>query len=66
MAKIFEPYAKFNIRSFGIDERDVGSSSIMLLQRFNISKLVRLAKPGGTSKNKNYLKSLNVNKITFQ
>lgn len=49
MQKITQPYAKFNILSFGIEERDVGSSSTMLLQRFKISKFVRLAKPGGTS-----------------
>ena len=50
MEKLLKPYAKFNILSFGIEEREVGNSSIILLQRFNISKFVRLAKPGGTSK----------------
>lgn len=40
---------KFKMRSFGIDDKDRGSSSIWLLARFRISKLVRLAKPGGTA-----------------
>lgn len=43
------------MRSFGIDDKDRGSSSIWLLARFRISRLVRLAKPGGTAIKLHYL-----------
>lgn len=58
MQKISKPYPKFNILSFGIEDKDVGSSSTLLLQRFKISKLLRLANPGGTSKIKNTIGTL--------
>lgn len=41
---------KFKILNFGMEERDNGSSSMKLLAKFSISRLVKLAKPGGTAK----------------
>lgn len=38
---------RFRIRNFGIDESETGSSSMWLLVKFNISKFVKLAMPGG-------------------
>lgn len=38
---------KFKMRSFGNDEIETGSSSMLLLATLRISKLVRLAMPGG-------------------
>jgi hypothetical protein len=40
---------QFKIRSFGIDESDSGSSSSLLLDKFKISKLFRLAIAGGNT-----------------
>ena len=42
-------YPKLRMRSLGIEDNDVGNSSTALLKRFKISKLVRLAKAGGTT-----------------
>lgn len=40
----------FSILSFGIEDIDIGNSSMWLFAKFNISKLVRLAIPGGIAK----------------
>jgi hypothetical protein len=37
------------MRNFGMEDKEVGSSSIWLLKRFKISKLIRFARPGGTT-----------------
>lgn len=46
----YETYPTFKIRNLGIDESETGSSSIWLLNKFNISSCVKFAIPGGTSK----------------
>jgi hypothetical protein len=42
-------HPKFKIRSFGIEDKDVGSSSTWLLNKLRISKFVKLAKAGVTT-----------------
>ena len=42
---------QLRILSFGIDDSDKGSSSKWLLDKFKISRLTRLAIPGGNTKN---------------
>lgn len=51
-----------SMRSFGIDDNDTGKSTIWLLDKFNISKLMRFAMPGGTLAN---LLWLNVTRVTW-
>ena len=46
-------YPTLKIRNFGIEDKEVGSSSIWLLKRFKISKLIRLATAGGTTVKEN-------------
>lgn len=52
----------FRILSLGIEDNDTGSSSIWLLAKFNISKLIRLAIPGGII---DILLWLSVIRVTF-
>lgn len=53
--KSTKTYPTFKIRNFGIEERETGSSSIWLLNKFNISNWVKFAIPGGTSENYDYV-----------
>lgn len=50
------------IRNFGIEDNETGSSSIWLLATFRISKLMRLAIPGGIM---DILLWLSVIRVTF-
>lgn len=52
----------FRILNFGIEDSDTGSSSIWLLAKFKISKLMRLAIPGGRI---DILLWLSVIRVTF-
>lgn len=49
----------FKILNFGICDRDIGSSVMQLLKRFNISRLTRLARPGGTATSKAIIDPIN-------
>lgn len=46
---------QLRILNFGIDESDSGRSSKWLLDKFRISKLIKLAIPGGNTKNRQKL-----------
>lgn len=41
---------RFKIRNFGIEDKESGNSSTWLFDTFNISKLIKFARPGGTTK----------------
>lgn len=45
--ELINNYPKFKILSFGNDDMEIGNSSIWLLNKLRISKLTKLANPGG-------------------